>query len=96
MKAFIVSLDVHPGPLDHIRDITITQYRLLIPTADNLMVWEWNGNIIAQHANAGTLEQCTTLQEVDIPDDLLSTIQNFLTAQAWIKAHIIPLLPAGN
>ncbi|MBI3255963.1 MAG: hypothetical protein HYZ63_03260 [Candidatus Andersenbacteria bacterium] len=94
MKAQVISQFVYDGFMDFVHGGGCEQSRLLIPDANNLLIWVHLGSIYSSDSFDPQTEKYTIIREVDVPDDLVLEVIAFQQAQAALHAKISNFLPS--
>lgn len=93
MKASLVSLRVYEGFMDWSHGGGFTQYRLLIPEVNNLLVWTHGKLICFEEGFEGAgPEDPGTIREVEVPDDFVKELLNFKRTQEVLHGKLDELL----
>ena len=76
MKARIIVQECYEGFLAYTHDQSFDQERILIPEANNLVITLDNKRVFVWEGFKE--EDCTTVKEIDIPDELVSRLIQFM------------------
>lgn len=94
MKAKIITMTVYEGIMDWSHGGGFTQARLLIPDANNLLVWLHQKNVcIEANFDPDKSEEYQVEREVDLPDDLVKALLDFQQTRQTLHQRIGEHLP---